>query len=408
MIVVTGYADLDGTIAALREGVADYILKPVNPNALRSSLNRIQARRRIAHELHSEQELVDQIFRMAEAIVLILDTHCRVQKFNPYLTKVAGWQLEEVLGLDWCDTFIHSADRDMVRQYFKQTLAGLETHGIVNGIVTKAGRTLQVRWSNTTLKDEAGRVVAVLAVGLDVTEVVEAQERVLQSERLAAIGETMTALAHESRNSLQRIQASTEILELELEGHEQALADLRSIRRATSDLHGLLEELRSFAAPINLQLEACDLPSIWRQAWQYLHAHRGWEKAVLREEVHISHTVHSLDKQRMGQVFRNLFENSLAACSDGAQIVVCLQPTGPHGIEISVADNGSGMTQEQRARMFEAFYTTKPTGTGLGLPIVRRIVEAHQGSIGVDEKAASGTKIIIQLPVEPPQAPPST
>ncbi len=110
----------------------------------------------------------------------------------------------------------------------------------------------------------------VLAIGLDITDFVEAQTRALQAERLATIGQTMTALAHESRNALQRIQASTEILELELGQNSAVSSDIRSISKAVKDLHGLLEEVRSFAAPVHLTLTPCCLAGIWRRAWHNL------------------------------------------------------------------------------------------------------------------------------------------
>ncbi len=399
LIIVTGYADMASTIAALRQGAVDYVVKPVNPDALRISLNRIAERRGLERRLHKEHELASQVFATAEAVIVVLDMNGTVIRFNPYLTKLTGWTVEETLGKDWFELFCLPADRIPIREVFLRTALGIETRDIVNAIVSKNGEVKQVRWANTTLKDEHGAPIAVLGVGLDVSEVAEAQNRALQSERLAAIGQTMTALAHESRNSLQRIQASAEILELELDGQSQALGDVRSIQRAAKDLHALLEEIRTFAAPIHLDLELCDLPDIWRHSWEYLHDSTQNNNAVILERIDDSVRIQKLDRFRMEQVFRNLFENSLAACSDSATIgVTCRRLPNEDGLEILVEDNGPGLSQEQRRRLFDPFYTTKPTGTGLGMAIVRRIVEAHHGTIRAEEHAPAGARLVITLP----------
>lgn len=402
VIVVTGFADLDGTIAALRHGAADYILKPVNPDALRASLQRILERRRIQRELHREQQFADRILQTAEAVVLILDLSGRVVHVNPHLSRIAGWSNEEIEGSDWFKMCVPEDGREGLQDVCRRAAAGNETRGIVGRILTRKGRTRQIRWSHTALKDEHGTVTSVLAVGVDVTDLLEAQQRALQSERLVAIGQTMTALAHESRNALQRIQASVDMLGLELEDNPRARRDLRAIEKAAHDLQGLLEEVRSYAAPINLNRTWCDLAGVWRRAWQHLTQARSTRTVQLVEHIgNVDLTVH-VDALRLEQVFRNLFENSLAACADPVQIdVVCAEAVDQQRIEIVVRDNGPGLTAEQRDKVFIPFFTTKSTGTGLGMAIVQRIVEAHQGTICVGEAGSTGAAFVMSLPRSP-------
>jgi signal transduction histidine kinase len=104
----------------------------------------------------------------------------------------------------------------------------------------------------------------------------------------------------------------------------------------------------------------------------------------------------------MVQVFRNLFENSLAACTDPVEIEIAAQEIerGGRFAEIRVRDNGPGLKPEQRERVFEPFYTTKSKGTGLGMAIVRRTIDAHGGRVFVGEHR-SGAEFVIQLPFGP-------
>ncbi len=116
----------------------------------------------------------------------------------------------------------------------------------------------------------AGRTVAMLAVGQDITELNQAQQRALQAERLAGIGQMITGLAHESRNALQRIQACAEMLELEVEGNGEALDLVHRIKLAQDHMHRLFDEVRGYAAPVNLDRSTCQLGSVWREAWELL------------------------------------------------------------------------------------------------------------------------------------------
>jgi len=108
-----------------------------------------------------------------------------------------------------------------------------------------------------------------------------------------------------------------------------------------------------------------------------------------------------VDRLRLGQVFRNVLENALAACDDPVEIAVrwsAAELNGQPAVRVTLRDNGPGLGPEQRARLFEPFYTTKTHGTGLGLAISKRLVEAHGGWIEVGAEPGPGAKIIVTLP----------
>ena len=224
--------------------------------------------------------------------------------------------------------------------------------------------------------------------------------RMLQAERLAAIGEMMTGLVHESRNALQRGEACLEMLSLNLQGQPESLDLVARIQKAQKKLHGLFEEVRNYAAPIKLERTEHDLRDVLEETWENL--------VWLRQGRNVSFNLPksgpsprcSVDASRLEQVFRNIFENSLAACADPARIDVTWKPTklvSRPAWQVSIADNGPGMSPEQRQKIFDPFYTTKPTGTGLGMAISKRIIDEHDGTIAVNESCAEGTEIVITL-----------
>ena len=229
----------------------------------------------------------------------------------------------------------------------------------------------------------------------------EAQACLLQSERLAAIGQMMAGLAHESRNALQRSQACLEMLKLEVQDQPAALDLVARIQTAQDHLHQLYEEVRDYAAPIRLKRDDHDLQAILHETWDNLSAQRVGRD--VRLEFHAGDARHMcrVDRFALEQVFRNVLENSLSACRDPVQITACFQTAefaGRPAYEVSLADNGPGLGAGVRDKIFEPFFTTKTKGTGLGMAISRRIVEAHGGQIAVANGDCPGAEIMITLP----------
>ena len=398
IIVVTGYADMQSTITAFRRGVSDYVIKPIIPEDLRQTVLRIAEKRRLQDELTSQNAFAENILDTAEAVVLTLDLSGTVIGFNPYFEQLTGWDQQSLVGRDWFVSCVPANDRDRVREIFIRTAHDIHTRGVINAVVDRDGRQHQIRWSNTVLKDKEGNATSVLAVGVDVSDLEEAQERALRAERLATIGQTMTALAHESRNALQRIQAATEMLGLEVEDNPTAQHDLASIQRASRDLQRLLDEVRSYAAPIQIRATENRLPEVWRRVWSDLrHAH--CERDVqIDEQIEDGDTRVEVDALRIEQVLRNLYENALAACSDPVKLKLTFRRIRDQ-VELTFSDNGPGMSKSQMEKAFEPFFTTKSTGTGLGLAICQRIIDAHEGSITL-ESSAKGAKFVIRLPIQ--------
>ena len=235
---------------------------------------------------------------------------------------------------------------------------------------------------------------------VEIAERKRAQEQALQAERLAAIGEMVTGLAHESRNALQLMQASLEMLTRRLRDtreHELVL----EIQKAQDRLNHLFAEVSGYAAPIRPVREMHELTSLWREAWQQV------TQLIKDRDLHLLEAVGSTDVHcavdpfSMERVFRNLLENSITATPDPVKIEIhCSEArdAGQDSLRVVVRDNGPGLTAEQRQKIFLPFYTTKSRGTGLGMAIAKRIVEAHGGSIGVCENNGHGAAIEIILP----------
>jgi signal transduction histidine kinase len=230
----------------------------------------------------------------------------------------------------------------------------------------------------------------------------KAQEKLLISERLAAVGEMVTGLAHESRNAFQRSHACLAELSLDLEGMPESLKLVQKIQKALDDVHSLLEEVRDYSAPINLERRKCCLESLVRETWQQiLDAKKGKSDVAFEVEKDDEFPTDCLiDCNRIQQVIRNLLENALFAVSEKGTIQVGLacQNQPKPVIRIEVTDDGEGIAEEDLESIFVPFFTTKTKGTGLGLAISRRYVSAHHGRLYADNGCGGGAKLVVELP----------
>jgi PAS domain S-box-containing protein len=406
-------------LARLRTGILQLVLQSNShaPAALHDaiqSLNRLldldlaiiqdaYEAEHVRKEKLAEHERSEVKFRMlveaAACLVVIVDENHQIAYCSPYGRELTGHSIDHLVGRPFVETLVAPAARAEVVQELAATFAGQPTRGCEHPILCRDGSQRWLVWNARRL-DNFNDAPAVLAVGHDFTERREAHERMLRAERLAGIGQMITGLAHESRNALQRIQSCSEMLELEVEGNDEAIRLLHRLQIAQDDLRRLLDEVRSFAAPIQLERSTCELANTWREAWNLLDTVRRDRDATLEETLAGVDLQISADRYRLVRVFRNLLENSLAACSDPVRIGIrCREVTHNEqpALEISVADNGPGLAPDARQNVFEPFFTTKTKGTGLGMAIARQIVDAHGGRIGLGA-AAHGAEFIITLP----------
>jgi two-component system sensor kinase FixL len=400
VIVSTGVAGLSGAILAVQQGAADYIVKPLDVDVLRASLARIAERQKLAQAKERSDAAFRTLVEAAPCMIVILRADRTIQYFSPFAEALTGYKASEVLGKDCLSIIVpDAATRELLTEKMAKLLTGVPTHQFESPVLGKDQTQRWIVW-NAHILDNYDEAPAILAVGQDITSLKQAQEKALQSERLAAIGQMMTGLAHESGNALARSQACLEMLGLAVENQPRALNLITRIQSAQDHLRQLYDEVRNYAAPMVMQMEAWNVPLIWRQAWANLAQVREAKAAILQEHTGDLDLRFLVDQFRLEQVFRNIFDNALAACPAPVKVdVTCTQAEidGKPAIRIACRDNGPGLTAEQAARIFDPFFTTKTKGTGLGMAIARRIIEAHGGHVAIGA-SGPGAEIIITLP----------
>lgn len=213
------------------------------------------------------------------------------------------------------------------------------------------------------------------------------------------------ALAHEIKNPLSTIRLNMELLaedlgEPETPAGRRALKRVEVVRRECQRLQSLLDDFLNFAKIRRLQLEPTDLNHQIEDVLDFFapEAKEAGVQIVRYLDPQLPRVM--LDREAFRQALLNLLINAKQAMPDGGQLVVRTTPRGEH-VELHLIDTGCGMDDRTMARMFEAFFSTKPGGSGLGLPTTEKIIAAHNGHIRVESEVGRGTHFTIELPVPP-------
>ncbi len=221
---------------------------------------------------------------------------------------------------------------------------------------------------------------------------------IMQAEKMVAIGELASGIAHEIRNPLGIITASAETLrKYKDEKIQKEMTDY--ILEESQRINQLINQFLDLARPKERKWERCDLREILEKTLLLLspQAHRLGVK--VEQEVPKDPLFLMIDPDQIRQAFMNIGVNALEAMPDGGTLRIKIWENGKGKVIIQFSDTGKGIPKEIRGRIFDPFFTTKERGTGLGLPIAQRIVIEHGGEINVEGEEKGGTTFTISLPI---------
>jgi two-component system NtrC family sensor kinase len=352
-----------------------------------------------------------KLIEHANALILGVDRHWRVTVCNQALCRVTGFDRHEVVGRDVRDWL---AGEDLPR--LTSMLARVLTNGFDSGaesvdvtLETRNGRVRTV-WSVAAISGR-GRIEAVVAIGQDQTQLRDLQQQIIQAEKLATLGQLAAGVAHELNNPLTSITVYSEYLlekarravehGREPEFERRDIEKIRRIHASAERISTFARELVQYARPAKERPTVMNLDSVVQRSiafCEHLFEQSGLD--LLESRVSDLPAVLVVPGQ-LEQVLINLITNaSQAIRQDGTVSVRTLRVDEQH-VAFVVADNGPGIPEVEREKVFEPFFTTKSDGqgSGLGLSIVRNIVEQHGGRIQVSASEQGGAAFTVILPV---------
>ena len=226
----------------------------------------------------------------------------------------------------------------------------------------------------------------------------EAEASVRRGERLAALGQLSAGLAHELRNPLSTIRTSAEMLTKRLEGSNAVAQELAGYIATEVDRTNLLvTRFLEFARPLQLRLSEVDVHSLLDEAIVNFQKQDPARPLTIHRAYDPSLPAVQGDATLLERVFFNLIQNAADASPADGVVTVKTRALGA-SLEVAVIDRGSGIRPEHREQIFNPFFTTKPTGVGLGLPIAAKIVDEHGGRLSVQSEQNQGSTFVVQLP----------
>ena len=338
------------------------------------------ARSERLQQLAEKERLANRLSRLLETLpggVIVLDAQGIVQECNPAALTLLG---EPLLGQLW---------RDVMQR------ACCAEYGVDDSEIKLAnGR--QITLSARALGTEPGQILLLT----DVTEHRALQNLVNRQQRLSAMGEMAASLAHQIRTPL-----ATALLYLSHLNHPQQAEVERQrvtekIRARLRLLEGMVNDMLVFARGGTGAVEKFSIDSVLDELRQTLEP----QLQMLQGDLHIDNaapgTIVNGSRAALAGALLNLANNAMQSCGAGARLRITVRTPQPDRLTLSVGDNGPGIPADCIGRIFEPFFTTRPDGTGLGLAVVRAVVEAHHGSVWVDSPPGQGACFGLRLPCQ--------
>jgi PAS domain S-box-containing protein len=269
-------------------------------------------------------------------------------------------------------------------------------------LAAEGSRRATVRASASDLRTEAGQTDGLVVLLRDITEVSRLEAQLRRSDKLAALGTLSAGLAHEVKNPLHALGLNLHLLQAELVPGPPDGNAVRSyldvLRSEVQRLGRIVENFLRFAKPSVPEIKSVDVAALVERVLG-LVAFEAADHGV-GIETHLDPELPSIpsDEGQLSQVFLNVIINALQAMPDGGSLVVMTRRDGDWA-QVAVKDTGPGIAEAVLPHVFDPYFTTRPTGVGLGLAIAHRIVQGHRGSLDVESHVGSGTTMIIRLPL---------
>ncbi len=296
------------------------------------------------------------------------------------LVKSQGHSLKQILP-EWPESVTSS----------RSDLRNLQFTGIC-----KDGSRVPIKISSSQLRSSDGRELGRVLIFQDMSQIKDMEARLERSRRLAALGKMAAGIAHEIRNPLGTLKGFAQYFK-DQAGNDSESREYADIMIGEVDrLNHIISALLQFARPREPELKMVKAREIFDQALRLLTADFN-KQAIVPEIISADNTEFQADPDLILQVLINLIKNSLAASGPNDHITLTAAPDAGN-IILTIADTGKGMTPEEKERMFDPFFTTRKTGTGLGLAVSYQIIEQHNGRFEVESRPGAGTSIRIILP----------
>jgi PAS domain S-box-containing protein len=380
----------------------------------------ITKRSLMEEELKREKDFSKTIIEAADVLIVIVDLERKVMLFNKKAEEVTGYSREEVIGKELFETVFPEVDSSDFIKMSQDLLKGVNIAPRDIVFINKHGEERIVSNRGALLKDSEGNIMGVLGIALDITERREMQDKLVQSEKLRALGELAGGVAHDFNNMLAAILGRAQLMKMNMEdlpkgeGGKSALElkrGLEIIERTATDGAETVRRIQEFSRTRTdnkdfISLDINELVShvleLTRPRWKDEGEFKGVKIQIKKELSSLPPIMGKPSELR--EVFTNLIHNSLDAMPQGGRIIIKTFKEN-QWICLKLEDTGIGMSAQVMENIFDPFYTTKgPKSTGLGMSVSYGIITRHRGSISVESIEGEGSSFTVKIPLKEVEA----
>jgi PAS domain S-box-containing protein len=341
------------------------------------------------------KDLADVNFALDQAaIVATTDTSGKITYVNRKFCDISKYSREELLGQD--HRLINSGYHP--KEFIRNLWVTIANGRIWRGELRNRAKDGSIYWVDTTIVpflDDRGKPYQYMAIRYEITDRKRSEERLREQEALARLGQMAAVVAHEVKNPIAGIRGALQVIGSRMAADARDKPVIGEIIARLDALNRIVQDLLVFARPRELRAEPTDLKGLVVSTVDHLKRDPAVQAVTI--DVSGNGAVVNVDAEQLQLAVQNVLMNAVQAMNGQGAIHVDITR---HGGEwtISMADTGPGMPPDVKEKVFEPFFTTRSRGTGLGLPIARRVVEAHGGRIGIESPATGGTVVSLSLP----------
>ena len=321
----------------------------------------------------------------------------KITDVNSATELITGYYREQLIGSDFSNYF---TEPEKAERGYREVFTKGYVKDYPLAILHKTGKSIDVLYNAAVYKNDAGEIQGIFAAARDVTERKKMEKQLKDAERLAAIGATAGMVGHDIRNPLQAIMSDTYLLREELtimpecKTKEDVLESIDSIEKNISYINKIVADLQDYARPLRPECIDVDLYELVTSVFTPINIPDDLEPSI---DVDVHFRIKS-DPTLLRRILTNLIINAIQAMPNGGKLTIHAS-RGKKTAVISVEDTGVGIPDDVKPKLFTPMMTTKSKGQGLGLAVVKRLVESMEGSITFESELGKGTKFIINLPL---------
>jgi PAS domain S-box-containing protein len=348
--------------------------------------------------LHLEErtrDLADVNYALEKsAIVAVTDVRGIIQYVNDKFCEISKYPRGELLGQD--HRILNSGYHP--KEFIRTLWTTIANGHIWRGEIRNRARDGSFYWVDTTIVpflDERGKPYQYMAIRYEITDRKQSEQLLREQAALARLGEMAAVVAHEVKNPIAGIRGALQVISSRMPEANRDRAVMGDIITRLDGLNGVVQDLLVFARPRELRTEAVDLAALMGHTIDLIRR----DPIFSAIDVRVDGTagIVQADPSQLQLVFQNVLMNAAQAMNGQGPVAVTIGAAGGRA-HVSIADTGPGMPPEVLEHAFEAFFTTKSRGTGLGLPLAKRIVDAHGGEIRIETPPTGGTVVTLMLP----------